>query len=116
MYRANGTHIIRYAFKQLEAIPLMGSLVEVGLDVDANLDEDDDNGESNITICRSIDILLSNGRFPLLSIVELSRNIPFSYFPSLRSRRLVACLPQSQMAEEPSERYVRTSVDYLSKY
>ena len=117
MYRANDTHIIRYAFKQLEAIPLMGSLVEVGLDVDANLDEDDDdNGESNITICRSIDILLSNGRFPSLSIVELSRNIPFSYFPSLRSRRLLACLPQSQMRQQPSERYVRNCVDHLPKY
>ena len=108
MYCAEDTHIIRYAFKQLEAIPLMESLVEVGLDVNANLDEDDDdNGESNITICRSIDSLLSNGRFPSLSIVKLSRNIPFSYFPSLRSRRLLAFLPQSQMLDKPSERYVR---------
>ena len=135
MYRANDTHIIRYAFKQLEAIPLMGSLVEVGLDVNANLDEDDENenendndndddddddddddGESNITICRSIDILLSNGRFSSLSIVKLSRNIPFSYFPSLRSRRLLVHLPQSQMLEEPSKRYVRNCVEYLPKY
>ena len=106
MYRAEDTHIIRYALKQLEAIPLMESLVEVGLDVDANLDKD-------ITICRSIDILLSSGRFPSLSIVKLSRNIPFSYFPSLRSRKLLAFLPQSQMVNEPSERYVRNCVDYL---
>ena len=117
MYRGNDTHIIRCAFKQLEAIPLMGSLVEVGLDVNDNLDEDDDDdGESNIIICRSIDILLSNGRFPSLSIVKLSRNIPFSYFPSLRSRRLLACLPQSQMTQQPSERYVGNCVDHLPKY
>ena len=116
MYRANDTHIIRYAFKQLEATPSMESLVEVGLDVNANLDEDDDdNGKSNITICRSIDILLSNGRFPSLSIVRPSRNIPFSYFPSLRSRRLLAWIPQSQMVQQPSERYVGDYVDYLPK-
>ena len=117
MYRAEDTHIIRYALKQLEAIPLTGSLVEVGLDVNANLDEDgDDNGEFNITIFRFIDILLSSGRSPLLSIVKLSRNIPFSYFPSLRSRRLLASLPQSQMTQEPSERDVRNCVDHLPKY
>ena len=117
MYRANDTHIIRYAFKQLEAIPLMESLVEVGLDVNANLDEDDDDeGESNITICRSIDILLSSGKLPSLYIVKLSRNIPFSYFPSLRALRLLAHLPQGQMLEELSERYVRNYVDHLPKY
>ena len=116
MYRADDTHIIRYAFKQLEAIPLMGSLVEVDLDVDANLDEDDDdNEESNIILCRSIEALLSTGRFPSLSIVKLSRKIPFSYFPSLRALRLLAHLPQSEMFQEPSKRSVRNFFDHLPK-
>ena len=134
MYRSRDTHSLWYAFKQLEASSSIESLVEVALDIDAQLDEEDEEGTDEDTdedtddeknkggrnneefgtfFCQSIDSLLSINRFPSLSRVELSRNIPFPYFPSLRSRRLLNFVPQIQMLEKPSERYVGKCIDYL---
>ena len=79
--------IFQIAATQIYSIHTPCKLEEVILDVSVH---DSDGYEGSKDHCKVIDEALSSDNFPSLHSVQLYKDIPFDYFPTLQSRKLLS--------------------------